>query len=167
MLRHGGPDGRRVQRRTAVLITEVEGSMKAVLRSVGAVLAGLVIGSMVNMGLIMISGSVIPPPEGADVTTAEGLRAALPLFEPRHFVFPYLAHALGTLAGAFLAALIAATRKTGLAVVVGVCFLAGGVANVIMLPSPLWFSILDLACAYIPMALVGARLAARTQAPRT
>jgi hypothetical protein len=31
------------------------------------------------------------------------------LFEPRHFVMPFLAHALGTLAGALAAFLIAAT----------------------------------------------------------
>ena len=51
------------------------------------------------MGLIMLSGKVIPPPAGSDVATMEGLKASLHLFEPKHFVFPFLAHALGTLVG--------------------------------------------------------------------
>ena len=69
----------------------------SVLRLVLAIVLGLVLGGVVNMALIMVSGHVIPPPAGADMTTAEGIRAALPLLESRHFLFPFLAHALGTL----------------------------------------------------------------------
>ena len=70
--------------------------MGRVVRLGLAVVAGLLIGSVVNMSLIMISASVIPPPAGVDVTTTEGLKASIHLFEPRHFVFPFLAHGLGT-----------------------------------------------------------------------
>lgn len=136
------------------------GDMKPVLRNTLAVVAGVVAGSVVNMGLITVSGSVIPPPAGADVTTMEGLRSSLHLFEPKHFVFPFLAHALGTLVGAAVTALLAASRKTALALAVGVVFLAGGVANVLMLPSPLWFDAVDLLGAYLPMAWLGGRLGA-------
>ena len=115
------------------------------------------------MGLIMVSGSLIPPPAGADVTTMEGLKAALPLFEARHFVFPFLAHALGTLAGAFMAGLMAPARSAMPAYVVGACFLAGGIANVVMLPAPVWFCALDLLLAYGPMAWLGQALAARVR----
>lgn len=111
------------------------------------------------MGLIMISSSIIPPPEGADNTTMEGLKASMHLFEPRHFIFPFLAHALGTLVGAFAAALIAANHNMKFALAIGVFFLIGGIASVIMLPSPTWFAILDLVGAYIPMAWIGGFLA--------
>ena len=133
--------------------------MNPVLRNVFAVLVGLVVGSSVNMGIIMISGSVIPPPEGVDHTTVEGLKAGIHLFQPKHFLMPFLAHALGTFVGALLAALIAANRKILFAFVIGVFFLAGGVANVLMLPSPLWFTIVDLVGAYLPMAYLAAKLA--------
>ena len=53
--------------------------MHPILRNSLAVLAGLVVGNVINMGIVMISGSVIPPPEGADVTTAEGLQASIHL----------------------------------------------------------------------------------------
>ena len=45
----------------------------------------------------MMSSSLIPPPEGADVTTLEGLKTSMHLFQPKHFLMPFLAHALGTL----------------------------------------------------------------------
>jgi hypothetical protein len=134
-------------------------SVKPIVRNILALLAGLAAGSAVNLGLIMVSGKVIAPPSGADVTTLEGLKASIHLFEPRHFLFPFLAHALGTLAGAFVAARAAANRKLTWALAIGAVFFAGGAANIAMLPSPLWFNVLDLAGAYIPMAWLGAKLA--------
>ena len=129
--------------------------MKPIVRYILAVIAGVVVGSAVNMGLIMISGSIIPPPEGVDPADMESLKASMHLFEAKHFIFPFLAHALGTLAGSFLAALIAASHKMKFALAIGVFFLLGGIANTFMLPSPTWFTILDLVAAYIPMAWLG------------
>lgn len=133
--------------------------MNPILRNILAVIAGVIVGGIVNMGLIMVSGSVIPPPEGADVTTMEGLKAALPLFQPKHFLFPFLAHALGTLAGAFLAARLAATHKMKFALGIAAFFLLGGLYNAFALPAPAWFIVLDLVGAYIPMGWLGGRLA--------
>ena len=132
--------------------------MKPIIKNILAVLAGAIVGSALNMGIIMISGSIIPPPDGADVTTTEGLKEAILLFQPRHFIFPFLAHALGTFVGAFLAAIIAANRKMLFALVIGGFFLAGGIANILMLTSPVWFTIVDLVGAYIPMAFIAGKL---------
>ena len=135
--------------------------MSPILRNFLAVVAGLILGSVVNMGIISISGAIIPPPAGADVTTTEGLKATMHLFEPKHFVFPFLAHALGTFAGAFVTAWFAVNNKMRLALIIGFFFLAGGIASVFMLPSPTWFTVLDLVVAYIPMAYLAAKLAGR------
>ena len=102
--------------------------MPNLLRNVLAVLAGIVISGGVNMALVILSPSLIPPPAGVDVTNAESLGKAMHLFEPRHFVMPFLAHAVGTLAGALAAYLIAATYKAQIAYVIGVLYLCGGVA---------------------------------------
>ncbi len=134
--------------------------MNPILRNILAVLAGLIVGSIVNMSIIMISASIIPPPEGADVTTMEGLLEAMPRMEARHFLMPFLAHALGTLVGALICAKIATSRKMTLAMVIGAFFLIGGVINVLMLPAtPLWFAVVDIALAYLPMAWLGAKMA--------
>jgi len=133
--------------------------MGTIVRNIIAVIVGVVIGSLVNMALIMISGQVIPPPEGVDVTNMESLKASMHLFEPKHFVFPFLAHALGALTGGLVASLIAASHRMKFAIGIGVLFLLGGIANVFLLPAPTWFATLDLIAAYLPMAWLGGKLA--------
>lgn len=122
------------------------------LRNVAAVVLGLVVGSMVNMAIVSIGPALVPPPAGVDVTDPGSLAAGIHLFQPRHFVAPFLAHALGTLAGALVAYLVAGGRKAMFAWVIGGGFLAGGVAAAFMIPAPAWFIALDLLLAYLPMA---------------
>lgn len=139
--------------------------MHPIVRNILALLAGLLLGNLVNGGLIAISGNIIPPPEGVDVTNVAGLKAGIHLFEPRHFIFPFLAHALGTFAGALTTVLIAANRKMSLAMVVGALFFVGGAMMVYMLPAPMWFNITDLVLAYFPMAFLAARMGTRKAKP--
>jgi hypothetical protein len=133
--------------------------MSPLLKNILAILSGIIIGMIVNMSIVMIGPNVIPPPNGANVTTAEGLKAAIHLFQVKHFIFPFLAHALGTFAGAWMAARLAAKHHLKLALGIGFFFLAGGIANVFMLPSPAWFNALDLIFAYLPMSYLAATLA--------
>ncbi len=132
--------------------------MNPKIKNILSVLAGLVIGSVANMAIIMVSAKLIPPPQGADVTTLEGLKASIHLFKPINFLMPFLAHAIGTLVGAIVATLIAANNKIRFALTIGIAFMIGGIANVITLPAPMWFNILDIVGAYIPMAYLGYKL---------
>jgi hypothetical protein len=131
------------------------------MRRVLAVFLGLLVGSIVNSGLIMVSSHVIPPPAGADMTTPEGIRHALPLLRPEHFLFPFLAHALGTLVGAAVAGVVARPRGASAARIIGVVFFLGGIAAAFMIPAPPWFIAVDLLFAYLPAAHLGGNLAAR------
>jgi hypothetical protein len=124
-------------------------------------LAGIIIGGGVNMALITLSPSLIPPPAGVDVSDVDSLSRGMHLFQPRHFVMPFLAHALGTLAGALAAYLIAATYKAQMAYLIGVAFLCGGLAASFMIPAPAWFIALDLLAAYLPMAWIAIQIGAR------
>lgn len=135
--------------------------MNPILKNILAVVAGLVIGVAVNGGIVSVSGSIIPPPAGADVTTMEGLKASMHLFGPEHFFMPFLAHALGTLVGAFIAAKVAANNHLRIALGIGVAFFIAGSINVALLPAPMWFNALDLIVAYLPMGYLGAKLAGR------
>jgi len=132
--------------------------MNSMLKNSLAVVAGIIIGMIVNMGIIMISGSIIPIPEGVDNTTTEGLKAGMHLFKAKHFIMPFLAHALGTFTGAFVAAKLVTNHKMKFAIAIGVFFLLGGISSVFMLPSPTWFTVLDLGLAYIPMGLLAGKL---------
>ncbi|HET9011364.1 MAG TPA: hypothetical protein VFN38_06080 [Gemmatimonadaceae bacterium] len=135
--------------------------MPNVLRNVIAVVAGIAIGGGVNMALIMLGSSLIPPPAGVDVNSAESLSRSMHLFEPRHFVTPFLAHAVGTLAGALAAYLIAATYRVRIAYVIGAVFFCAGVSASFMIPAPVWFIALDLLAAYLPMAWLGVQVGSR------
>lgn len=139
--------------------------MNAIVRNILSPVVGFVGGSVVNIMLVNIGPSVVPLPEGADVSTMEGLRASMDLFTPANFLFPFLGHALGTLAGAFIAAKVAASHKMKFAIAIGVCFLAGGIAMVNMLGGPLWFNAADLLLAYLPMAFLGGILAGARKPP--
>jgi len=130
-----------------------------ILKLIFSIVLGLVLGSVTNMALIMVSDHVIPPPADADMTTAEGIRAALPLLEARHFLFPFMAHAFGTLVGAFIAAKFSPQHKLVGALIVGALFFVGGIMAARMIPAPTWFIVLDLVAAYFPFALFGFALA--------
>lgn len=129
-----------------------------ILRNILGCIIGLILGSAVNMALITWGPSVIPPPAGVDVTSTESLSQSMHLFEAKHFIFPFLAHALGTLVGALAAFFIAASQKVSVAFVVGGLFLLGGIAASFMIPAPVWFIVLDLVAAYIPMAWIAGRI---------
>ena len=132
--------------------------MHPILRNILAVIFGWFGGSVINMGLIQLGHSVFPI-DGLDINNMEALAAAMPTMEMKHFVFPFLAHAFGTLVGATIAGLIAATHKMKFAYAVGVLFLLGGIAVNYMLPGPTWFAIVDILIAYIPMAWLGGKIA--------
>ncbi len=136
--------------------------MKPAVKNVLAVLAGLIGGGMVNMGIILLSSYVIPPPEGADLKTMEGLKASMHLMQPIHFLMPFLAHAIGTFVGAFLAAKLAATYKMRFALGISAWFMIGGIINIFMLPSPVWFTVVDLGGAYILMGYLAGKMVVKS-----
>ena len=133
--------------------------MNPIARNILAAICGFVVGSVVNIGLVNIGPFVVPLPEGADVSTMESLRDSMKLFTPVNFIFPFLAHALGTLTGAFVAAKLAASHPMKFAIGIGVAFLLGGATAVSMLGGPMWFNVSDLLLAYIPMGFLGGILA--------
>ena len=132
--------------------------MSPIVKNILAVVAGWIAGSIVNMSLIQL-GHTILPIEGVDPDDMDALAAVMPTLEFKFFVFPFLAHALGTLVGAFVAGLIAVTHKMKFSLGIGALFLLGGIMVNYMLPGPVWFAITDIALAYIPMAWFGGSIA--------
>lgn len=132
--------------------------MPPILRNLLAVIAGLVVGSVVNMAIISVGPMVIPPPTGVDMSDMDKFAENIKLLEPANFIAPWLAHALGTLVGAFTAAKVAASHKMKLALGIGVFFLLGGIMMVSMVGGPVWFAALDLIGAYLPMGFLGGML---------
>lgn len=134
--------------------------MNPILKNILAVILGWLGGSAINMGLILTGHNVLPI-AGLDPNDMEAFVAVMPTLEFKYFIFPFLAHALGTLVGATIAGLIAANHKMKFSLAIGVLFLIGGIMVNYMLPGPTWFAVLDIVIAYIPMAWIGGKIALR------
>ena len=138
--------------------------MKIILnisRNIIALILGLFLGGMINMLIINNSGGFIAPPEGVNPNDIESIKENMHLYTPIHFLIPFLAHAMGTFIGALITSLIAVSIRMYLAIGVGFCFLIGGIMMVLMLPSPLWFNIIDLSLAYLPMGWLGWKIGSK------
>ena len=128
------------------------------LKNIIAVCAGIILGSVVNMAMVFAGYSIIPLP---NETKNLPLNDAILLFQPKHFLFPFLAHAVGTLMGAFITAYIAFNHQLKFALAIGIVFLFVGIMEIVNLKAPVWFKFSDVILAYIPMALLGYFLASK------
>ncbi len=135
--------------------------MSALIRNILAVVCGLVLGSAANMALVWMGPLLVAPPVGVDMTTAQGLAEGMSRLQPQHFLFPLLAHALGTFMGALVAYAIAGSHKPRFAWAIGGFFLLGGIVASAMIPAPLWFKLVDLVGAYLPMAWLAIQVGER------
>ena len=134
-------------------------------RKILATLAGLATGFVVIMLLETVSHKLYPPPPGLDLKDPAALKALIASMPLTAFLLVLLAYALASLLGGLVATLVAGRRATGPALVVGGVLMAGGVANVVMIPHPAWFVAASLAL-YLPLAYAGARLVLQNEAGR-
>lgn len=134
--------------------------MRTVLFFIAGLLIGFFVGSVINMALINLGPTIINPPEGVDM---KNLEVAIASFETKHFIFPFLAHALGTFFGALTGALFVKKRSLRriLALSITLLFFIGGLIMVIILPAPMWFEVVDLVFAYLPIGWLGYKIANR------
>ena len=122
--------------------------MKLFFRNIGALILGIIAGSIINMGLIIIGGNIFSLPENFNPMDAVN-------WDIKYFLFPFLAHSIGTLSGAFVASKLSKNYNMIIPIIVSIYFLAGGIYMAMVLPAPTWFICLDLTVCYIPMALLG------------
>ena len=125
--------------------------MKTIFINILVLLGGCIFGSAVNMGLIITGNQLMPMTDGMNPMDAT-------MWEIKYFLFPFLAHAIGTLVGAFIVARYAASHHIILAICIGIFFLLGGISMVFIMPAPLWFIVIDLLFAYVPMGWLGWKL---------
>ena len=131
-----------------------------IVRSIGAVVAGLIVAFLLVFGAEGIAHKVYPPPPGTnmqDMTQVKAFVATLPLSVLLIVLTGWL---IATFVGTWLAAKIALSPIAGY--VVGALLLCAGIANAFMIPQPAWFSIASFVI-YIGATLVGARAGARAR----
>ena len=122
--------------------------MRQVVKNIGIVILSIIIGMITNIGLIIIGGMIFPLSENFNPMNAIN-------WDFKYFMFPFLAHSIGTLSGAFVASKLSRNYHIIMPLIVGLYFLSGGIYMVTILPAPTWFISLDIIVSYIPMALLG------------
>ena len=125
--------------------------MKKILTNIGIIILGIIIGMILNMGLIILGGIIFTPTENIESMNAIN-------WDLKYFIFPFLAHSVGTLSGSFLVSKLSRNSNIIFPLIVGLYFLSGGIYMVTILPAPMWFVFLDLIVCYIPMSLIGWRI---------
>ena len=122
--------------------------MKQTLKNIAIVILGIIVGMIVNIGLIILGGIIFPPQENFESMNAMN-------WDLKYFIFPFLAHSIGTLSGALIVSILSKKSSIILSLIVGLYFLLGGIYMITILPAPMWFVLLDVILGYIPMALLG------------
>ncbi len=131
------------------------------LRNVGAVLAGLVVGMAVNMAFVLLNSMVLfPMPEGMDMNDPVQMNAYVATLPTPAFFVVLVAHLGQSFCGGWLAARLGASRPMLLAMIIGVLSLVGGILNMMQIQGPSWMVI------ELPLYLVVAWLAGRLETKR-
>ena len=130
------------------------------LRNIGAVIVGLLVGMLVNIIIINLNTLVFPLPEGVSLSDQEALKAIIADQPAAAWIGVILAHLGQAFVGGWVAARLGASRPVLLAMIVGALTLAGGIANAIMMPIPTWVLI------ELPLYLLVAWFAGRIEEKR-
>jgi hypothetical protein len=137
--------------------------MVRILRSIGAVVAGFLVAGVVMMIVESINGRVLHPELGKlaqGTTDREAIRELLATAPVTAFLVVLLGWILGSLAGGWVTARLAARATVGHALLLGGLLTIAGIANNLMIPPPAWFWVVSLPV-FVPAACAGARLAPR------
>ena len=118
--------------------------MGTILRSMSAVIAGLIVAGVFVIGVEWMSSILHPFPPGADPTDLETCRAHVARYPAGVLMLASLGWGLGTLASSWVATRLGPRRRAAHGIAIGLILLALAVANMAVLPYPAWFWILNL-----------------------
>ena len=111
----------------------------SIVRSVGPVLAGLVVAVALMIGVEFFSSIVHPFPPGVDPSDYEVCREHVARYPAWVLAVAVLAWSLTTFLCSWLATRLGSERHLAHGIVVGSILLALAIINMSMLPYPVWF----------------------------
>jgi hypothetical protein len=127
-----------------------------VIRALLGVFGGLALAMAMVYVLQGIGQQIYPPPAGLDPADREAFSAAVAAMPLMALVMVLVAYALGTFAGAWVAARIGG--RPFYAFLVGGVMTMAGMGNLIAVPHPLWFTIVAVLL-FLPSAWLASRVA--------
>lgn len=117
----------------------MEHRMRNPFRILAAVAAGLVVGFLVIAGVEAFGSKIYPSPAGLDPTDAAALETFIAGLPPGAFLLVLAGWGLGALLGSWIATRLGPSRHMAPGLIVGAVLVVAGVANMMLLPHPLWF----------------------------
>ena len=134
--------------------------LRNIFVNTGAVVAGLIVGSLLNFALVQLNLMLFPLPEGLDLTDYAAVGEAVRDMPASAWILVFAAHLGQAFVGGWVAARLGASKPVLLALIVGLLTLVGGVFNAIAVSTPAWTWI------EMPLYLVVAWLAGRLEEKR-
>ena len=135
-------------------------------RKIAAAVAGVILAVILVAVVERIGHLVYPLPADIDVTNTEELRAYVKTLPVGALLFVLLAWLAGTFGGGLLASFIARDNFRLYTGIVGGLVLLGTAINLVVIPHPLWFSMLSV-LAIIATTYLTREVARRTLTPAT
>lgn len=125
-----------------------------------AIITGCFVGALLIFVGERIMPILYPLPPGTKLTNIEDVKKVMAAMPVSAFLVLLANYALASFAGGLTATLITkGTRKSG-ALIVGLVLTAMGIANCMMLPHPLWFTMANFVV-YVAFAQLGAMVVGR------
>ena len=126
-------------------------------RNIISVMAGVILGLMIIMGVESAGHSLFPLPQDVEFNDPQMLKQVMHLIPIQALLAVLAAWALGSFGGGWLAARLAPEKPTAHALFVGCVLMLAGIANLFMIPHPLWFTVIGVLL-FIPAAWLGSKL---------
>ena len=137
--------------------------MTPFVKSLLAVLAGIVVTFVLIATLEALGSWMYPPPKGMDISNPASIKALIDLLPTGALVMVLAAWLVGTFTGAFVAGRIAGRSPMWHGAIIAVFAMAAGLADMMMIPHPLWFWIAAVVV-FISSGLCGGLLSAKRSA---
>jgi hypothetical protein len=118
--------------------------IRSIARSVIAVVLALIVALALIIGIEVMSSILHPLPPGLDPADLEVLKGHVVRYPPWGLLLVGLGWGLTTLLSAWLATRLGSGRHPAHGILVGSILLSAAIANMLMLPYPMWFWILNL-----------------------
>jgi hypothetical protein len=134
------------------------------LRTLLAIVAGLITAMLVIFGVEAAGMLLFPPPAGMPLETEADLAKLVAMASPAAKAWLVFGWALGSFVGAWVAARISRQHRRIAALAVALFIVAGTVMNAMVIAHPLWVNLLGILLP-VPLALLAARLAESRKAP--
>lgn len=134
-----------------------------VRNSIGLI-TGLVVAYIIIFLIQMTNYQLFPFPPGLSSQDSEAMKEYAASLPAMAFIVVIVAHAVGSMAGSWMACKIADHSKNKLAIGIGAFLMLMGLVNILSFSHPVWFIIIDLAI-FIPSAWIGYQISEKIKSP--